>query len=653
VDRAAARASYPWAILAGVLLGAQFFSGWMQNQIYYVGAIVLCYTYFCILKMKSGSGRARLSTLRRSVSLSAITLVTGFGLAATQWVPVMELLSHSNRRIVPTEIGYIYLPPWYLGTFIFPNLFGSADDARALRLFTALSVSHDHILYISIAALAPLAYCIYWLKRAGKAGERDDAFQARASLFLIMAGISLVIMMAAPLYVHVTRYIPVLQVIRVIVRAWVLFIFAASVLVAFGSKLLLESSRDRVRPLAVQLKRFATLTAVCVAVAVAASYMVKLAGIVYEEGGSGKLAYLRRAAGLLSEQFTPPRFDIVFPLLLLFMLAALLHRYASGSLSRRTFLAIFLALLGVDLIWVSTQFNPTFDRSRIFPSTLITDRLRELPPGRVLVAPSVLETNRRVSEGGADRKIIAPPNTLLPYRIPAVAGKNQQFPRWYRDYASLIEPQPYLSHVVFDRTDSPFFDLLNVKYILTHNWRDAPEASELLLSAEGISLYENRSAMPRAFLVSGVIEVKDQAGALEALKDPAFDPKQAVVIETGRSARSEAGAQAGSAKIIEDKRNRLVVECEAISDAMLVVSDNYYPGWEAYVDGRPAEVFKANCTMRAVKVEPGRHVVSFEFVPATFRISIYVTAVTLALVSIALAGIWIGHKRRDTPERGI
>jgi len=641
VDRAATRASYAWSILAGVFLGAQFFCGWMQNQIYYVGAITLCYLF---LGFRKNDNRAL--SLRKAVLLCATTLATGFCLAATQWVPVMELLGYSNRKIVPTEVGYIYLPPWYLATMVFPNLFGSADDARTLTLFTALNVSHDHILYIGIAAIAPLAFCIYRLKRGGDVSN-EIAFRAR--FFLLLAAISLFIMIAAPLYVHVTRYIPVLQVIRVTVRAGVLFFFAASVLVGFGVKMLLESSEEVLRAFLLHAKRFLVLTGILVIAAVAASYLVRLSGLVWEDGGSGKVAFLRRATSILSEQFTPPRADILFPLSLLILLFLALKFYAGGKLSRRAFLAAILALLSIDLFWITGQFNPTFDRTRVFPSTQITERLRALPPGRVLVAPSDLDTNRRAASG---QKIIAPPNTLLPYRIPAVAGKNQQFPRWYRDYASLVEPQPYLSHVVFDQTASGFFDLLNVKYILTREGREAPSGSEPILTAEGTSLYENKNAMPRAFLVNEVLEVRDQRQAIEIMKDKEYDPHKSVVIETGEEGREELASGAGSAAIIEDKRNRVLIEIEAQDDAMLVLSDNYYPGWLAFIDGRRVEVFKANCTMRAVRVPAGRHMVSFEFAPATFRLSVYVTAAMLILIGAAFTAILVRQRRRET-ERGI
>ena len=61
---------------------------------------------------------------------------------------------------------------------------------------------------------------------------------------------------------------------------------------------------------------------------------------------------------------------------------------------------------------------------------------------------------------------------------------------------------------------------------------------------------------------------------------------------------------------------------EAASDALLVLSDLYYPGWRAVVDGRPADILRANYLMRAVAVPAGRHTVGFVYEPASFKAGI-------------------------------
>ena len=62
----------------------------------------------------------------------------------------------------------------------------------------------------------------------------------------------------------------------------------------------------------------------------------------------------------------------------------------------------------------------------------------------------------------------------------------------------------------------------------------------------------------------------------------------------------------------------------------LVLSDVYYPGWRAAVDGAPAEVLRADYAFRAVMVPPGEHTVTMTFAPATWRVGLAVSAVTWA-----------------------
>lgn len=649
VDRAIKRSSFKSALIAGIFLAAQFFCGWMQNQIYYVGVIVLYYLFFAYQPKR----RAAIV-----LAMMAVTLATGFALAATQWMPVIELLGYSNRKIVPTEIGYIYLPPWYAATLIFPNIFGAAHDTTTLTLFTALNVSHDHILYLSIAALAPLCFSVYALKRARK--QDQDGFdnseeRGRARFFFWLALFSIFVMMAAPLYVYVTKFIPLLQVIRVTVRVWVLFIFAAAVLVGFGIDLLLKSSGPALAAFARVWRKLVIIAVTLAGAATLAALIAQATGFAQNSDESGFVAFARKSAAALAPQFLPPGFGIVLPLLFLIAILFLLKRRADDRLSSRALFTSLIALLLIDLFWISADFNPTFDRSRIFPATGTTEFLKSLEPGRVLVAPSDLETNRRVD--AATEKIIAPPNTLLPYRISTVTGKNQQFPRWYREYASLIEPQQNLSHVVFDKTSSRHFDLLNVRYVMTRQSEDAPAGLQLLNTAEGISIYENRNALPRAFVVSRVIEVQKTEDALAALADESFNPKTTVVIQNSESPPAQSDnlssqiLNSNSARIIEESRNRVVVETQSIGEGLLVLSDNYYPGWKAYIDGAQTDVLRANHTMRAVKLPGGTHVVSFDFDPAALRISSIVSLIAAAMVAIVFALLWMKEKRRAVKQR--
>ena len=75
------------------------------------------------------------------------------------------------------------------------------------------------------------------------------------------------------------------------------------------------------------------------------------------------------------------------------------------------------------------------------------------------------------------------------------------------------------------------------------------------------------------------------------------------------------------------------VEIEAHIDApgFLVLSDTYYPGWKAHVDGKLSRIYRADYTLRAVYLEPGKHIVKFIYDPFSFKIGAAITLVTLFL----------------------
>ena len=62
------------------------------------------------------------------------------------------------------------------------------------------------------------------------------------------------------------------------------------------------------------------------------------------------------------------------------------------------------------------------------------------------------------------------------------------------------------------------------------------------------------------------------------------------------------------------------------------MSEAYYPGWQAYVDGRLEEILRANYTFRAIPVGPGTHRVEVVIEPLSFKIGLAVTVLTMVLL---------------------
>ena len=69
-------------------------------------------------------------------------------------------------------------------------------------------------------------------------------------------------------------------------------------------------------------------------------------------------------------------------------------------------------------------------------------------------------------------------------------------------------------------------------------------------------------------------------------------------------------------------------------ERLLFLSDSYFPGWKAYVNGKKTPIHRANYLFRAIVIEPGKHKVRFEYDPFSFKLGLVIT-----LLSILICGI--------------
>jgi len=192
------------------------------------------------------------------------------------------------------------------------------------------------------------------------------------------------------------------------------------------------------------------------------------------------------------------------------------------------------------------------------------------------------------------------------------------------------------------RPEARLLGLLNVRYVV----------AAFPISAEGLRLrgwfgedyiYENERTMPRAWVVHQVKEVEEEKAALEAVLS--IDPKEEAVVEVCKSANQQIGKWADGkesgeqVQVREYTPNRVVVEAKLESAGLLVLSEIWYPGWRAYVDGRDVPVCRVDYLLRGVFLEAGRHKIVFAFRPVSVLLGGAVSGITL-LGLVVLAVVW-------------
>jgi hypothetical protein len=96
-----------------------------------------------------------------------------------------------------------------------------------------------------------------------------------------------------------------------------------------------------------------------------------------------------------------------------------------------------------------------------------------------------------------------------------------------------------------------------------------------------------------------------------------------------------ASDKSGLVRIEEYLPNRVRLTVEAARRGLVLLSDNFFPGWEATLDGRPTKILRSWFTFRAVEVPAGRSLVEFVYRPVRLWLAVALSSV-LALVWLAL-----------------
>jgi hypothetical protein len=158
-----------------------------------------------------------------------------------------------------------------------------------------------------------------------------------------------------------------------------------------------------------------------------------------------------------------------------------------------------------------------------------------------------------------------------------------------------------------------------------------------LVHSGDVKIYENLDALPRAFVVHQAEVSAGDEQTIARMRDPAFDPAQAVILAGGQPL---AGAGTSPAEITRYTPEEVVVEASTDAPGYLLLTDTFYPGWRASVDGQPAEIVRADVMFRAVRLGPGRHQVVFRYQPDSVTWGAWISAAALLLWLAALIWSW-------------
>jgi hypothetical protein len=320
-----------------------------------------------------------------------------------------------------------------------------------------------------------------------------------------------------------------------------------------------------------------------------------------------------------------------------------------GRLTPAAFGGLALALVAVDLFVAGMGYNTAIPISRAEqPATGAIRFLADQRPARF----TALKPEARVSFSAPLPSNVAMRYGLYDSRGYVIPTEERYSGLWRRS----IVANPRCYYIFCTSVAAPTqramraLALVGVGYLL-QNFGDPPlrlAGTRLAYEGPDANVYTNPDALPRAFLVGRQRVVGGGAAALDAVTAPGFAARDVAVTEQPIDGIPTAGAgSAGTASIRSYAPERVEVATDAARPALLVLTDNWYPGWKASVDGKDVPVHRVDYLIRGVRVPAGAHRVEFRYQPASWRAG-WILSLAALLTILAAAALGWRQRRAGT-----
>ena len=625
VENAMARCSRWWPVLAALAIALQLAAGHPQIPVYTVVAATL-YALFRGFH-HGGAPQATRSLLR----LAAIYGLA-FGFAAVQLIPWMELAGFSPRAagVTPAFLFLFRLGRSDLLRLIFPFLHGSVQGGAFGGPQGLVARIWEHCAYVGILPLCLAALGVSPLMRRSDPLRPDRRW---LTVYLcLLALFSLTLLTGGTSVGRSLMYAtPILGRLRAPSRALVLLSFALAMLAALGMDRLLDPRTDRFRLRSEVFLVGAAIVALPIGIMLVAKLPVAEWLFALQPGGRQLLSV------------TSPNAQV--PLFLCWFSAGLLIWWGRRGASPAS-QAFAAGLVLLDLVICASSFYPTTGRSFYQAPDVAFFLSRDGALFR-----KITFCDRYDYRNAGKESLLA--SWSMPYGIADANGFNSLQQRRYTDYLfSPSEKDVSYGRLANERLllpESPILSSLNVKYLLVPagiSPRIGNSFRQVYANPE-VRVFENTSVYPRAWLADKVEIATDPDAVLRSVTRDGFDGRRIAIVELERGSPSalSAGPPAPSDTVawLQWTPNRMTLRVSCRASRFLVLSEMYFPGWYAFIDGGAARICRTNYLFRGLLLPPGEHEVVLVYRPASVIIGAIVSLLSLAIAALILVG---EHRRR-------
>ncbi|MGQ9598783.1 MAG: YfhO family protein [Anaerolineae bacterium] len=302
-------------------------------------------------------------------------------------------------------------------------------------------------------------------------------------------------------------------------------------------------------------------------------------------------------------------------LILLIGTAVLFALRQAKRAPRRWLMVLAVGLIWLNLFTVNWQFNLADPLAGgFFPETGLIAFLKEQPGAFRISSAGLLP-------GGASAGIV--------YELEDTTGNTPLYLAAFQQFQERVHSWRQ-------------WQLLNVRFVLDRRDLEGPGLERVYEEGE-VQVYRVGDPLPRAWVVHDTVTADDDQ-ALEMLNAPDFDPRRMAVLPPDSPELALSAGIGGRAHVVEALPGRLVLQATSGANGLLVISQPFYPGWQARVDGRLETILRVNYLLQGVPIPSGEHQVEL-----TYRLESLPALISLAGLIGALVGLAAKRPRRATP----
>ncbi len=185
-------------------------------------------------------------------------------------------------------------------------------------------------------------------------------------------------------------------------------------------------------------------------------------------------------------------------------------------------------------------------------------------------------------------------------------------------------------------------DMLGVSYVLDREENASTEIGfpgnryRLAYEKNAWKVFLNLKAAPRFFLTSDYKMYQDKEDFEKLFFASKFNPASTILLaeNPGFLASPQNPNVVTTLQAYTPEDIRIITKADNVN--LLFLSDTYYPGWHAFVDGKETKILKANWAFRAVVVQPGEHVIRFVYQPTSVTVGVIISTISATIAGCVI-----------------